>query len=108
MAQVNSSGEPQKGGVETHADAAALAQHITSACPHLKLVGVMTIGRADYTAGPENFKCLVESRRHVAEAAGVVPEALELSMGMSGDYMVAVEYGSTNVRIGSTIFGARS
>jgi len=105
--QVNSSGEPQKGGVDSHADAVALAQHLAAACRHLKLVGLMTIGNADYTAGPDNFAYLVESRRLVAEAVGVAPETLELSMGMSGDYKAAIEHGSTNVRIGSTIFGAR-
>jgi len=35
------------------------------------------------------------------------PEDLELSMGMSGDFEQATEMGSTNVRVGSTIFGAR-
>lgn len=36
------------------------------------------------------------------------PEFKELSMGMSGDYMIAVEEGSTMVRVGSSIFGARN
>jgi hypothetical protein len=36
------------------------------------------------------------------------PEFREISMGMSGDYRIAVEEGSTMVRIGSTIFGERS
>jgi pyridoxal phosphate enzyme (YggS family) len=37
-----------------------------------------------------------------------VPEFKEISMGMSGDYLIAVEKGSTMVRIGSTIFGERN
>ena len=36
------------------------------------------------------------------------PEFKELSMGMSGDYRIAVEEGSTMVRVGSAIFGARN
>ena len=67
----------------------------------------MTIGNADYTAGPANFRTLSESRAIVAGVMGVEPAALELSMGMSGDYEIAIKHGATNVRIGSTIFGAR-
>lgn len=51
MIQVNSSGEPQKGGVENAEEAIALANHIATSCPHLQIAGVMTIGNADYTAG---------------------------------------------------------
>lgn len=38
---------------------------------------------------------------------GLPVDGLELSMGMSGDFEQAIEMGSTNVRVGSTIFGAR-
>jgi hypothetical protein len=51
---------------------------------------------------------LVTCRNQVATQLGVARESLELSMGMSGDYALAVALGSTNVRIGSTIFGART
>ena len=44
IVQVNTSGEPQKGGVEDNAAAAALAVHIHDTCPHLVLVGLMTVG----------------------------------------------------------------
>ena len=108
MIQVNSSGEPQKGGVESHEDAAALAKFISTECPNLRLTGMMTIGRADYTAGPENFKYLAESRSAVAVSLGIEESAMELSMGMSNDYLTAIEHGSTNIRVGSTIFGRRS
>jgi uncharacterized pyridoxal phosphate-containing UPF0001 family protein len=40
-------------------------------------------------------------------ALNLAPETLELSMGMSGDYEIAVAMGSTNVRVGSKIFGER-
>lgn len=42
----------------------------------------------------------------VCSALGLQPEEVELSMGMSGDFESAIEMGSTNVRVGSTIFGA--
>lgn len=67
----------------------------------------MTIGQPDYTSRPENFVCLTECRAKVAEAIGVDEASLELSMGMSGDFEQAVEMGSTIIRVGSTIFGAR-
>lgn len=48
-----------------------------------------------------------DSRKAVAMELGVNKEDLELSMGMSGDFEQAIEMGSTNVRVGSTIFGPR-
>lgn len=66
----------------------------------------MTIGMADRDQQEENpdFKCLLECRRVLAEAGFA---DLELSMGMSEDYEQAVQMGSTNVRVGSLIFGPR-
>jgi PLP dependent protein len=103
---VNTSGEESKFGVMPDA-AVPLAQHVHKKCPHLRLAGLMTIGQPDYSSRPENFTCLVEVRRAVAGALAMDPGELELSMGMSGDFEQAIEMGSTNVRIGSTIFGAR-
>ena len=127
-----------QGGVENVDEAIALAQAITSGCPNLTLTGLMTIGNADYTAGPDNFSCLNTCRAAVAAAlegtvlacspviravlkyfagnsalifvlvASVDESSLELSMGMSGDYQMAIAHGSTNVRVGSTIFGRRA
>ena len=67
----------------------------------------MTIGMPDYTSRPENFECLARCREQVAAAVGVEPSTLTLSMGMSGDFEAAISMGSTNVRVGSTIFGMR-
>ncbi|KAI8474550.1 MAG: hypothetical protein J3K34DRAFT_366172 [Monoraphidium minutum] len=104
--QVNTSGEESKHGVEP-SEAVALAAHVATACPHLRLAGLMTIGMPDYSSRPENFECLSKCRSEVAAALGLDPNDLELSMGMSGDYESAISMGSTNVRVGSTIFGAR-
>ncbi|KAL0754803.1 hypothetical protein Bca101_092471 [Brassica carinata] len=84
-----------------------LAKHVKEACSNLEFSGLMTIGMADYTSTPENFKMLAKCRSEVCEALGIPEEQCELSMGMSGDFELAIELGSTNVRIGSTIFGAR-
>ena len=107
LVQVNTSGEESKHGVEPSA-AAVLAQEIKEKCPNLKVAGLMTIGQPDYSSRPENFVCLAQVRAEVAKALGCEPSELELSMGMSGDYEAAIRMGSTNVRVGSTIFGARN
>ncbi|XP_027088070.1 uncharacterized protein [Coffea arabica] len=104
--QVNTSGEASKYGVEP-AGCVELVKHVTLCCPNLEFCGLMTIGMADYTSTPENFKTLADCRTEVCKALGITEEQCELSMGMSGDFELAIEMGSTNVRIGSTIFGAR-
>uniref|UniRef100_A0A1D1ZTU3 Pyridoxal phosphate homeostasis protein n=2 Tax=Auxenochlorella protothecoides TaxID=3075 RepID=A0A1D1ZTU3_AUXPR len=107
MVQVNTSGEVSKFGVSPGESCIGLARHIHQQCPGLKLVGLMTIGMADYSSRPENFTCLVECRRAVAQDLGLQEADLALSMGMSGDYQAAIAMGATHVRVGSSIFGAR-
>lgn len=103
--QVNTSAEDQKGGVEP-AEAAALAAHIRDECPHLRLVGLMTIGKLGSPAAVY-FERLAETRAKVADTLGLDVTALELSMGMSSDFELAIEHGADNVRVGTTIFGTR-
>ena len=93
--QVNTGEEPQKGGVMPDAVDAFVAE-----CRDLglKVTGLMCIP-------PENE----EPALHFALLAGLARRLglPELSMGMSGDYEVAVKLGATFVRVGSAIFGAR-
>lgn len=78
-----------------------------AAMPHIRLRGVM--GMATFTDDESqvraDFKRLKECFTELKEHFGA--EFDTLSMGMSDDYPIAIEYGSTEVRIGSTIFGAR-
>ncbi|XP_022133285.1 pyridoxal phosphate homeostasis protein [Momordica charantia] len=104
--QVNTSGEESKSGVEP-SECVELAKHVSLNCPNLQFCGLMTIGMLDYTSTPENFKSLANCRTEVCKALGISEEQCELSMGMSADFEQAVQMGSTNVRVGSTIFGAR-
>ncbi|TQD78593.1 hypothetical protein C1H46_035831 [Malus baccata] len=106
LLQVNTSGEESKSGVEP-SGCVELAKHVTSGCTNLEFCGLMTIGMLDYTSTPENFKTLANCRTEVCKELGIPEEQCELSMGMSSDFELAIEMGSTNVRIGSTIFGAR-
>ena len=75
--------------------------------PHIRLRGVM--GMATFTDDEatvrDDFKRLNECFTELKEHFGA--EFDTLSMGMSDDYPIAIEYGSTEVRIGSTIFGQR-
>ncbi|OVA09765.1 Alanine racemase [Macleaya cordata] len=106
LVQVNTSGEESKSGVEP-SGCVELVKHVKQGCPNLEFSGLMTIGMLDYTSTPENFRTLSKCRVEVCKALGITEEQCELSMGMSGDFEQAIEIGSTIVRIGSTIFGAR-
>ncbi|KAA8495541.1 Proline synthase co-transcribed bacterial-like protein [Porphyridium purpureum] len=106
--QVNVSGEDSKSGCAP-TEAPALCAHVRENCPHLKLAGLMTIGKPDDSEQPQAFSDLLNVRQQVASALqlDLTKEPLELSMGMSNDFERAIRMHSTNVRVGSTIFGAR-
>ncbi|CAK0804882.1 unnamed protein product [Prorocentrum cordatum] len=107
MVQVNSSGEVQKNGVPPD-EVSQLCVLISRELRGLELAGLMTIGAPDYSGcRTEDFETLRTCRAQAAAALGVEEAALELSMGMSSDYENAILEGSTSVRVGSQIFGAR-
>ncbi|KIV94723.1 YggS family pyridoxal phosphate enzyme [Exophiala mesophila] len=112
--QVNTSGEDSKSGVNpTSPELLEIARHVRDACPHLQLQGLMTIGaiaRSQATTEEnenEDFISLRESRDWLAKELQIEANELDLSMGMSEDFEGAVRQGSSEVRIGSTIFGQR-
>jgi PLP dependent protein len=111
--QVNTSGEESKSGVQPGAETTSLCRFVLEKCPALRLSGLMTIGaiaRSRATT-PENenedFVTLRNERDRVAKELGLKAEDLELSMGMSSDFEGAIRQGSSEVRVGSTIFGER-
>ncbi|CAL9138669.1 unnamed protein product [Musa acuminata var. zebrina] len=106
LVQVNTSGEESKFGVDP-SGCVNLVRHVKLGCPNLIFSGLMTIGMLDYSSTPENFKKLSNCRAEVCKELEIPEEQCELSMGMSADFEQAIEMGSTNVRIGSTIFGVR-
>ena len=96
--QVNTTAEADKGGCSP-ADTETLVAH----CRTLGLVvlGLMTVGPTSGDSGPTRsaFSLL----RHQADELGLE----SCSMGMSNDFEIAIEQGSTHVRIGSALFGER-
>ena len=86
---------------------AALLERLPDFAPHLPLRGLMTIAPfGDTEAARDCFRQLRTLRDRLAQQH---PRLCfdELSMGMSGDFEAAIEEGSTTVRIGTAIFGAR-
>jgi PLP dependent protein len=106
LLEVNTSGEASKEGVMP--DGVEDLARAVRAMPNLVLRGLMTV--ADIAGDPEEvrprFRLLRALRDAVREdgAAGCT----ELSMGMTGDFEVAVEEGATMIRIGSALFGPRT
>jgi hypothetical protein len=150
--QLNTSGEQTKGGIGILSSSvgggegegegedeqiAQLATHIVRACPRLRLVGLMTIGKPG--GGEEDFVALREARDRLvrvlskdddgggggggggvwgeeedADSSGRGEEGVNtggrrllLSMGMSHDFEMALRAGADVVRVGTGIFGAR-
>jgi pyridoxal phosphate enzyme (YggS family) len=105
LLQVNVSGEGTKGGYQP-ADVEREAERLAEMAG-LVVRGVMTMAPLDATEA--TLRKVFGGARESAEklrSAGL--PATELSMGMSGDYAVAVEEGATLVRLGTVLFGARS
>lgn len=108
--QVNTSNEPQKSGVAPER-VTEVTEHILTNCTALRLQGLMTIGAFDHdlSKGPnQDFQVLLSCREAVCQHHCIPAKDVELSMGMSGDFEHAIAVGSTNVRVGSTIFGSRN
>jgi pyridoxal phosphate enzyme (YggS family) len=105
LVQVNVSGEASKSGVGP-VDVPAFADRL-HALTALRVRGVMTMAPfdadehvlRDVFAGARAVQTMLQSAGHSAEW---------LSMGMSGDYEIAVEEGATHVRLGTVLFGSRT
>jgi pyridoxal phosphate enzyme (YggS family) len=107
LVEVNVAGEESKHGIIPDQLLPLLRQ--VSLLPQLSVRGLMTV--APYVKDPEEVRPIFRQLREMAheidklKLPGVSME--ELSMGMSGDFEVAIEEGATMVRVGSAIFGAR-
>ncbi|MFZ5762055.1 MAG: YggS family pyridoxal phosphate-dependent enzyme [Thermodesulfobacteriota bacterium] len=109
LIQVNVGREAQKAGVLPEEATALLGEMRELA--HLEVRGLMTM--PPFFDQPEAARPYFRALRELAEALaskGLLGThgAIELSMGMSGDFEVAIEEGATLVRVGTALFGARS
>ena len=105
LVQVNASGEATKGGFAAVGAVDAVGR--IAELRGLSVRGLMTM--APFTGDEAVLRSTFGKVRAVMEAAAVLPgvEGCELSMGMSNDYGLAVEEGSTMLRLGTTLLGPR-
>ena len=108
LIQVNIAREPQKGGVSEEALPALL--DVCAALPGIRVRGLMAI--MPLVSDPEDVRPYFRSMRSLFDRLRDMPrdhiQMETLSMGMSGDAIVAAEEGATMVRLGRALFGARS
>ena len=104
LLQVNTSGGSQQAGADPES-LPALLDHVAG-LDHLQVSGLMTIAAHSQDSGIvracfRQLHDLAQQHRHRGSALG------GLSMGMSGDYEIAIEEGATMIRVGTVIFGER-
>ena len=107
LIEVNMAQEESKFGI-TSEETEQLVREIAK-FPHIRIKGLMTI--APYTDNPESNRVYFRNMKKLSvdiENKNIDNVSMSvLSMGMTGDYQVAVEEGATLVRVGTGIFGAR-
>jgi pyridoxal phosphate enzyme (YggS family) len=107
LIEVNTTGEATKHGVDPRR-AVDLVRSLKS-LEHIRIAGLMTIG--PFLPDPEGsrpmFRLLRELRGDLAAMGQSNATMRHLSMGMTGDFEVAIEEGATVIRIGTAIFGTR-
>lgn len=108
LVQVNTSGEASKFGLPP-AEVAGFVRELP-AFSALRVRGLMTLARlsADPAQVRPCFMLLRDLRERLRQEAPAGIAMDELSMGMSGDFELAIEEGATVVRVGQAIFGARA
>lgn len=102
-------GEDSKSGYKDESELMSSLQNLSSGLyPHIRATGLMTMAPFcdDEKIVRKSFSSLRELREKVNKSFPNLP-IKELSMGMSGDYKIAIEEGSTMVRIGTALFGER-
>ncbi|MCG9970284.1 YggS family pyridoxal phosphate-dependent enzyme [Christiangramia crocea] len=107
LLQVKIAEEDSKFGISDEEAREILASEAYAKMENVKIIGLM--GMATFTDDEDQVKSEFRYLKSVFEELKMdFPELEELSMGMSGDYKIALECGTTMVRIGSSIFGARN
>lgn len=107
LVQVNASGEESKGGIDVADDQEPALDAIAqiAALPNLEIHGLMTM--APFVTDKKVLRTTFARTRNLLEACRGL-HGSELSMGMTNDFEIAVEEGSTMVRLGTILFGERA
>lgn len=107
LLQIHIAEEDTKFGMDIHEARQTLASGQVEAYPNVKIVGLM--GMATFTNNKEQIKREFHQLNALfQELKNDFPQLQHLSMGMSGDFDIAIAEGSNMVRVGSAIFGARN
>ncbi len=107
LLQVHIARESTKFGFDETELRTVLASESFGSLTHISVVGLM--GMATFTNDQEQIRGEFRYLKQIyTSLKGDLPQLNNLSMGMSGDFKIAIEEGSTMVRIGSSIFGARN
>lgn len=104
LLEYNSSKEENKSGFRS-SDELLLALRESVKMADISVIGIMTVG--PLTDDPQSIRDAFKETKALFGKASAIKELSVLSMGMSSDYLIAIEEGSTEVRIGSAIFGER-
>lgn len=108
--QINAGEEETKSGLEVSFAEDFLNSLENREFPHLRLRGLMTIGKntGDAEDSRECFAFLRNLQQKFLKRGGIFSEFTELSMGMTLDLEVAIEEGATMIRVGTALFGERN
>lgn len=104
LLEYNSSNEESKSGFKS-ADELLLALRESLTMESVSVIGIMTVG--PLTDSENIIRRAFKDTKVLFDRASEIKKLTVLSMGMSADYRIAIEEGSTEVRIGSAIFGER-
>ena len=103
LLQVNLTDDPARGGVVPGL-LVQLAEHVLTACPSLRVRGVMAVA----PLGEEPAAAFERVARAAETLRGTIADATWISAGMSGDFAEAIAHGATHLRIGTAITGPRA
>ena len=104
LLEYNSSKEENKSGFRS-SDELLFALRESIKMENISVIGIMTVG--PLTDAPQLIRNAFKDTKALFGKASAIKDLSVLSMGMSSDYLIAIEEGSTEVRIGSAIFGER-
>ena len=104
--QVKIAEEDTKYGLEIHEAKELFLNYLNGQFPNILILGLM--GMATFTENKNQVKKEFSVLKHLFDQLSVTSQLEKLSMGMSDDYLTAIETGANSVRIGSAIFGHRN